>query len=97
MVEQARLQVLSLEAPWRFLLMDLGLLAEHWFHPNQLRDVIQYVSFPHKFPILILQVYIHTDKFLNIHVPDTYTVVTVQVVLDQRLLEKQWDVGRVFW
>ena len=28
-VEPARLRVLLLEAPLRFLLMDLGLLAEH--------------------------------------------------------------------
>ena len=33
---------------------------------------------------------------LNVHVPDTYTVVTVQVVLDQRLLEKRLDVDQVF-
>ena len=33
----------------------------------------------------------------NVHLPDTYTAVTVQVVLDRRPLEKQWDVDQVFW
>ena len=42
-------------------------------------------------------VYIHNDEFINLDLPDTYTVVTVQVVLGRRLSEKQWDVDQVFW
>ena len=49
------------------------------------------VCFPHFYTIL------HTDEFINLHLPDTYTVVTVQVVLGRRLSEKQWDVDQVFW
>ena len=41
--------------------------------------------------------YIHNVKFLNVHAPDTYTVVTVQVVLGQRPLEKRLDVDQAFW
>ena len=50
------------------------------------------VCFPH-----FLIIYIHTDEFINLHLPDTYTVVTVQVVWGRRLSEKQWDVDQVFW
>ena len=54
---------------------------------------MHYIFISRIFPII----YIHTDKFLNVHLPDTYTAVTVQVVLGRRPLEKQWDVDQVFW
>ena len=56
---------------------------------------MHYIFISSMFPTVL--VYIHTDEFINLHLPDTYTVVTVQVVWGRRLSEKQWDVDQVFW
>ena len=56
---------------------------------------MHYIFISSMFPTFL--VYIHTDEFIYLHLPDTYTVVTVQVVLGQRPLEKRLDVDQAFW